>query len=374
MREVLELVALGAGTALVAALAGALALRSLRHASIGKQAAATALVAVVAVGFGAWMGARAMFLSQHDLGALGVLLGAAGAVGVGTAMVLGHRVERVSRGLVELARRIDEPGPRPDRSDEPATPHELASLRRELDDVSRRLDETRARERALDRSRRELVAWVSHDLRTPLAGIRAVVEALEDGVVDDPVTVARYYTTLRVETERLAGLVDDLFELSRTQAGVLALDFERVSLGDVVSDAIAGAAAIAEAKGVRLEGRLRGPPPELAVSSPELLRALRNILVNAIRHTPSDGTVTVEAGCDDHRAYLSVLDTGGGIAPDDLPRVFEVAFRGDPARTPGTGAGLGLAIARGLVEAHRGELTVRNENGGARFTVVLPLA
>lgn len=374
MNETVEVAALGAGTALVAASVGGFALHALRRARIATQAAAVALVAVVAVGFGAWLGARAMFLSEHDLGALGVLLVAAGAVGVGVALVFGRRVEHASRDLAELARGLGEPGSWSKSSGGPAAPQELASLRRELGEVSRRLDEARERERALDRSRRELVAWVSHDLRTPLAGIRAIVEALEDGVVDDPETITRYYTTLRVEADRLGGLVDDLFELSRTQAGVLALDFERVSLGDVVSDAITGAAVMAEAKGVRLEGRLASPPPDLAVSSPELLRALRNILQNAIRHTPSDGTVTVEAGCAKDRAYVSVLDTGGGIASDDLPRVFEVAFRGDAARTPGTGGGLGLAIARGLIEAHRGEVTVRNQNGGACFTVFLPLA
>jgi signal transduction histidine kinase len=155
---------------------------------------------------------------------------------------------------------------------------------------------------------------------------------------------------------------------------VLQLQLQRVSLGDLVSDALAGASPVAAAKGVRLEGHLDGRPAELEVSTSEVLRALRNILENAIRHTPSDGSVTVEAGSDDAGAYVSVIDTGGGISERDLPRIFEVAFRGDAARTPGdAGAGLGLAIARGFVEAHRGDITVRNENGGCRFTVHLPL-
>lgn len=116
-----------------------------------------------------------------------------------------------------------------------------------------------------------------------------------------------------------------------------------------------------------------GQPTELRASPPELLRALRNILENAVRHTPSDGSVVVEAGRDGSDAFVSVLDTGGGIAPNDLSRVFEVGFRADPARTHGEGTGLGLAIARGLVEAHEGEIEVANENGGARFTVRLPV-
>lgn len=372
--ETLQLVALAAGTAAVAAAVGALVLHTLRTRTIGVQAAAVALVAVVAVGVGAWAGAQAMFLSDHDLGALAVMLLAAGAVGVVAALLLGRRVGRVSRSLAEVARTLGDGTRNGAAGSAVPAPQELARLREELELTSTRLDEARARERALDASRRELVAWVSHDLRTPLAGIRAVIEALEDGVVDDPETIARYHTTVREEADRLAALVDDLFELSRTQAGVLRLHLERVSLGDLVSDAIAGAAAVAAAKGVRLEGRLDGKSRSLSVSAPEVLRALRNILENAIRHTPSDGTVVVEAGFDAGNAYVSVVDSGGGIPDPDLPRVFDVAFRGDAARTPGTGAGLGLAIARGLVEAHRGEITVRNENGGACFTVRLPLS
>ncbi len=136
--------------------------------------------------------------------------------------------------------------------------------------------------------------------------MRAIVEALEDGVVDDEVTVTRYLQTLREEVDHLAALVDDLFELSRTQAGALRLQFERVSLGDLVSDVLAGSAPVAAAKNVRLEGRLVGPPPELDVSAPEVLRALRNLLENAIRHTPSDGSVVVEAGVDDDDSRVRV--------------------------------------------------------------------
>jgi signal transduction histidine kinase len=373
MNETFELVLLAAGTAAVAAVVGALVLRTLRRWSLGAQAAAVAVVAVVGVGAGAWAGARAMFLSEHDLWALGVILVAAGAVGVASALLLGRRVGAASDALVGVARRLGDGDARP-AGPGPAAPQELSRLHRELELTSQRLEQARTREQALDSSRRELVAWVSHDLRTPLSGIRAIVEALEDGLVDDPQTVGRYYAILRREADRLAELVDDLFELSRAQAGVLQLQLERVSLGDLVSDALAGASPIAAAKGVRLEGHLDGPPAELEVSTSEVLRALRNILENAIRHTPSDGSVTVEAGSDDAGAFVSVVDTGGGIPERDLPRVFEVAFRGDAARTPGAaGAGLGLAIARGFVEAHRGDITVRNEDGGCRFTVRLPL-
>jgi signal transduction histidine kinase len=206
--------------------------------------------------------------------------------------------------------------------------------------------------------------------------MRAIVEALQDRIVSDPETVDRYLATLHDEVGRLSGLVDDLFELSRTRAGALRLQFQRVSLADVVSDALASSAPIAAEKRVTLEGRMVGPPPELDISTPEVLRVLRNLLENAIRHTPSDGSVVVEAGLDEGTrewAYVTVRDAGGGLEDDELTRIFEVGYRHDGARTPGGGAGLGLAIAKGFVEAHRGEIGVRNELDGASFTVRLPL-
>ncbi len=374
--DALELIAIACGTALGAAAVGGVAQFVLRRRSVGSQLVTVALTTVGAVALGAWVAARAMFLSGHGLGALLVVLVAAGTVGVATAGILAGRVVGASSALVEATRALGTDRERGQERSHDATatgPSELARLAEELEATSARLEEARRRERSLDASRRELIAWVSHDLRTPLAGIRALVEALEDGVVDDAETVRRYHRTLREEADRLAGLIDDLFELSRTQAGVLQLHLERVSLSDVVSDALAGSAPIAAAKRVELRGVLRDQVPELDAAAPELLRALRNILENAIRHTPSDGTVIVEAGVEAGRAFVSVLDDGGGIPEHDLDRVFDVAFRGDPART-GEGAGLGLAIARGLVEAHHGEISVRNENGGCRFTVRLPVA
>jgi signal transduction histidine kinase len=254
---------------------------------------------------------------------------------------------------------------------------ELAALGRDLDASHQRLVDSRDRERALEASRRELIAWVSHDLRTPLAGIRAMTEALEDGIVADPPTVTRYYGQIRREADRLAGMVDDLFELSKVQAGALHLSMSRVTLADLVSDTLATATPIARAKGIRLQGRAEAPLP-LRVDVGEVSRALCNLVVNAIRHTPSDGTIEVVAGGDRGRAYVAVRDACGGIPAADLDRLFDVGFRGTTARTPGPdgGAGLGLAIARGIVEAHRGAISVANEpeRGGCRFTVMLPVA
>ena len=377
IHDAIELAAIAAGVTILVLAVGALAVGSVRRRSSSAQIVTLTLSSVVGVTAGAYAASRAMFISQHDLTALVVVLVSADVVAIAGGYLLGRRIGHASRALVAAARRIgDDDTEIPD----PITrfvPSELLELESELSAAQARLDEARTRQLTLEASRRDLVAWVSHDLRTPLAGMRAIVEALEDGVVDDPATVQRYLRTMREQVDHLAALVDDLFELSRTQAGVLRLQFERVSLGDLVSDVLAGSAPVAAAKRVNLEGRLVGPPTELEVSAPEVLRALRNLLENAIRHTPSDGSVIVEAGIDDARpqfAYVAVRDTGGGVPVEDLARIFEVAFQGDRARTPGTGAGagLGLAIAKGFVEAHQGQLDVRNDADGATFTIRLP--
>ncbi|MEP6624548.1 MAG: histidine kinase dimerization/phospho-acceptor domain-containing protein, partial [Acidimicrobiia bacterium] len=309
-RDAFELIGIAAGAAAVAVLLGLPLLAALRRRSYAVQVSVLALVIVAAIALGVFAAARAMFIAQHDLAVIEVVLVAVATVGVTAAVVLGGRLAATSSALVEATRRI---GSSDVGLATPVSgPSELARLADELDLMEQRLDDARRRERAVEESRRELVAWVSHDLRTPLAAIRAMVEALEDGVVADPVTVARYHALMRVETERLTALVDDLFELSRTQAGALRLQLERVSLGDLVSDAIAGVAPVADAKGVRLVGRMDGPAPEVYVSTPEVLRALRNVLENAIRHTPADGSVMVEAGAEDHdHVYVSVIDSGG---------------------------------------------------------------
>ena len=370
--DTIQLSVMAGGGALAAGAVGALSLHALRRRSIAAQSVVVAFAALGAVSAGALLAARGMFISTHDLAALVVVLFAAATVGLAIAFLLGRRVGEASRNLSVAARGVAEG--EPSRFAGESEPRELASLARELDQMRVKLEETRARERAMDSSRRELVAWVSHDLRTPLAGIRAMAEALEDGVVADRDTVRRYYRNLRQETDRLAHLVDDLFELSRINAGALSLNFTPVSLADLVSDALAGASALAEIKGVKLEGEVsESLVVEASVS--EFSRVLHNLLENAIRHTPSKGSVSLQAGLADGHAVVTVSDECGGIPETDLDRVFDLAFRGKAARTPDSngGAGLGLAIARGIVEAHNGGIEVQNLAPGCRFTVRLPL-
>ena len=238
--------------------------------------------------------------------------------------------------------------------------------------------EARARERAAEASRRELVAWISHDLRTPLAGIRAMAEALADGVVDKPNEICGYAGRIRTEAERLSGMIDDLFELSRITAGALRLSLSAVALQDVVGEAVAVEGVVAAHKRVTLCAEANTWPVVLG-SDPELARVVRNLLSNAIRHTPADGTVAVQVDIEGDNALLRVDDSCGGIPEHELDRVFDVAFRGTSARTPDSdteqpaGAGLGLAITRGLVEAHQGTIRAENYGMGCRFEVRLPL-
>jgi signal transduction histidine kinase len=341
-RDVVSIILVALAAAVGVAVPGAIAHRLLRGRSITAHillllavTLGTALAGVVAV-------ARGMFISEHDLRVLTMVLAIAGAVSLGMGVWLGRRLASDAMWA----------------------------------------DEARSRERQIEASRRDLVAWVSHDLRTPLAGMRAMAEALEDGVVTDEPTVAEYHRRIRVETDRMTQLVDDLFELSRINAGALRLTIGNVALGDVVSDALASAAPVATAKRIELRTADTSQWPTVLGSEPELARVVANLLRNAIRYTPSDGTITISGGRDELGGWLAVTDNCGGIPEDDLPRVFDVAFRGEAARTPrsrnndhdGGGGGLGLAIVRGLVEAHRGEVAVSNQADGCRFLVRLPVA
>jgi signal transduction histidine kinase len=301
------------------------------------------------------------------------LMAIAGLAGLAVALFVGRRLTKASRALSSAVHGVGESGVYV--APQLTLPTELSDLSAELTAAHERLAQARSRERALEASRRELVAWVSHDLRTPLAGLRAMAEALEDQVVVDPREVSNYHSQIRREVDRLTLMIDDLFELSRIHAGALRLSKRMVGLEDLVAEVVASAEPVARSKGVRLTGAaVRGMP--VYVDAAEMGRALRNLVTNAIRHTPADGVVDVLAEVQSGMACVTVSDACGGIPPDDLPRVFDVAFRGESARTPGpqSGGGLGLSIARGIVEAHSGQIAVRNAGPGCQFLIRLPLA
>ena len=230
----------------------------------------------------------------------------------------------------------------------------------------------------LEVSRRTLIASVSHDLRTPLASMRAMVEALNDGIVSEPETVSRYLRTIQNETLHLTTLIDDLFELSQIDAGALQLHVEPASLSDLLSDALESMSAQAERKQIQIESHIEGDLPRVPLDAPRMQRVLYNLIQNAIRHTPTDGTITLTLRGNPGGVELTVADTGEGIPGADLPHIFDRFYRGEPARTRDSssaapGAGLGLAIAKGIVEAHGGSISASSTPGtGAVFKVVLP--
>lgn len=391
-----------AGFALVGSVAATVVIALLARVGHGTSLLGRLLVvgamATGSTAAGVGLSARAMFISGHDLGVLAVVLVVSAALASAGALVISGRVAEEADHLARLARRLGTLGPLDrettgaDLSDdgsprtEPADPApsspihsaELRSVAAELQTAHDRLDMARRRALALDTSRRELVAWVSHDLRSPIASVRAMAEALEDGVVDDPESITRYHHSIRTEAERLGTLVDDLFELSRISSGVAATaDADLVPLDELLIDVVEGAGGAADTRGIALAHRLAAEEAPLVPG--DMRRVLRNLVDNAIAATGAGGQVTVVGRLDhldgaDHPAVtLDVTDECGGIDDTHLPRLFDVGYRADAARRRDGGGGLGLAIARGLLEAHQGRISVANDGPGCRFTVSLPL-
>lgn len=337
-------------------------------------------VVATAASIGALIGnTRAMFLTKGDEYVTVSVACLAGLMAAFAAIFMARRFTRdseVIHAAVDALRAGQLPA-----QDGRQLSGELRRLRAELDSTAQTLAETRDRERALEASRRELVAWVSHDLRTPLAGLRAMAEALEDGIAESP---DRYHKQMRIEVDRLAGMVDDLFEISRLQAGAPRARTDRVNLDDLVSDCVAALEPVAKLQRVQLvrEASITGcDTQEVVGNSAELNRAITNLLINAIRHSAPDTTVAIGVssaiGDSGPAVRVRVRDQCGGIAAHDLPRLFDVGYRGQQARTPspdlGGRAGLGLAITRGIITAHLGIVAVNNTADGCEFTVQLPL-
>ena len=348
------------GTTLVVGLVTASGLR--RLPSLRLQLVALALLALVLPLAAVLVSGVVMFTSAHDLTVLAVAVGAATAALVAALLLAGSihgAIERVRGASValasgDLAARAVEDGP-----------VEVAQLAASVNEMAVNL------ERLFD-ARRQLVAWASHDLRTPLANMQAMLEALEDGVGDPE----RYLPALREQTRTLSQLVDDLFELARIDAGVLTLELRDAPVVALVRSCLRGLEAEAEARGVTMSAETNGEDASVRCAPEKVERVLLNLLTNALRHTPSDGTVAVVVKPMDREVQLSVEDTGEGLPEDGSQRLFERFWRGDAARSRSTGgSGLGLAIARGLVEAQGGRIWAENRpEGGARISFTLPRA
>ncbi len=239
---------------------------------------------------------------------------------------------------------------------------EVTRLAREVEAMVDRLARTEA-------ARNDLVAAVSHDLRTPITSLRLLVEALDDEVIDER-DRAEYLSRLRTHVAALAALIDDLFELSRLQAGDLRWSMARVQLGELVGETVE---AMRRDDVARLVVDVPGDLALARAAPEQIQRVLFNLIQNAIRHTPADGSVTVRAAAADGGVEVEVADTGSGIADGDRERVFDAFFQGGPSAARGTGgAGLGLAISRAIVEAHGGRIWLDPSVAGTSVRFTLP--
>ncbi|GAA3277474.1 sensor histidine kinase KdpD [Paenarthrobacter aurescens] len=356
-------------------------LRLLRRASVLAQICLVVVATVAVLVAGMVSAFNAMFISARDLEVMWYILATASAVAVALSLMLGAGVSRNAAHLVDAARRLGrgetlEHTVGEGRGSAPAMTSELAELAQELEASSRSLAESRRREAAIETARRELVSWISHDLRTPLASMRAMTEALEDGMASD---VQGYYRKIIGQTEQMTAMVNDLLELSKIQAGTLRLRAEPLDLYDLVSDAISDLAPLAAQRGIRLDGG--GDRECMAVADgPSLARAVRNIVLNAILYSAPDSEVHISVGRGiEGNAVIAVEDHCGGLPEEDLPYLFETGWQKDPARRTTealhgsySGAGIGLSMVAGIVKAHGGSVTVHNIDGGCRFALSLP--
>jgi signal transduction histidine kinase len=368
--ELAHLALLMLPSAVITALAAAGLRRFLVRAPVAAVLVAVAVIAVlVAVANLAVLGAL-MFVDPHDAVMVGVLLAYAAASGVAAALVVARSTTRAVGRLADTARLLGD-GDLRARVGALGAGEELQTLARALDDTARRLEVSLAREHEAENRRRDLVTAVSHDLRTPLAGLRAMVEAIQDEVVTDPPTLRRYIGEMQSSVASLVRLVDELFEFVQLDTAEIELEARHAALEDVVESAASACHAQAAEKGLIVETRLG--EAAAVPCSPRLTRVLQNLLQNAIRHTPADGTVRIEANFLSSGVQVVVADQGDGIPIEAIDKIFEPFWRGDTTRST-EGAGLGLAIAKRIVESLGGRIGVESEpRTGTRFAIELPI-
>jgi signal transduction histidine kinase len=322
--------------------------------------------------FNVWFSAQMMFASQHDLLLAIVLLVFAG----GMAMALGYFLSSTLTDRIGQLKHAADSLARGDLSTRVAIGgrDEVAALGAAFNQMATQLQASDEKQRELESLRTDLIAWASHDLQTPLASIRAILEALSDGVVEDPKMVERYHKTARREIQSLSLLIDDLFQMAQLDAGGLPLHRADASLADLVSDTLESFSELAARQGVTLGGSVDPGVDPVRMDTQRIGRVLNNLIGNALRHTPAGGEVEVRARRAGSNVEVTVRDSGEGIRSEDLPRVFERFYRGEKSRSRATGgSGLGLAIAQGIVRAHGGEMRAESAPGqGTRFIFILP--
>lgn len=319
-----------------------------------------------------WAIAQLMFASPHDLALVVVLLLFAFVIATTFGVLVARHIAEGMKQLANEAQRVAG-GDLSARMDVLGK-DELAQAAASFNEMAQQLEHAAAQRQEVEKLRRDLIAWTSHDLRTPLTSIRAMVEALHDGVVSDEETTHRYYRTIRADIIALNELIDNLFELAQLDTGSLKLEMFPHSLHDLISDTLESFQAVAQQKGITLCGQVAADVDPVTLNAQKVGRVLGNLISNALQYTPAGGMVQVSAQRQTQGVTVRVQDSGVGFDPQDLPRVFEQFYRGEEARTRSTGgAGLGLAIAKGVVEAHRGRIWAENvATGGAQVSFLLP--
>jgi signal transduction histidine kinase len=319
-----------------------------------------------------WFSARMMFASDHDLLLAVILLVFAS----GIAMVLGYFLSTTVTERIQLLKSAAEKLAGGDLQTRVPVQgrDEVAGLAVTFNQMAEQLQAADQKQRELESLRRDLIAWVSHDLQTPLTSMRAILEALSDGVVEDPETVKRYLNTAQRDVQNLSALIDDLFQMAQLDAGGFPLQRAEASLGDLISDTLESFTELAKQQEITLEGNVDLDVDPVLMDTQAIGRVMNNLIGNSLRHTSNKGRISVWVRRTTQGVEVTVSDTGAGIHAEDLPHIFERFYRGEKSRNRGTGGvGLGLAIARGIVQAHGGSIRVESQIGkGTQFTFYIP--
>ncbi len=335
----------------------------------------TIILTVLLIFINVWVTAQHMFIEPHDLALTTGLLVFAGM----TAITFGYFIssamtdsirdmatatEKLASG--DLTTRLEVHGN-----------DELANLGKAFNWMASSLQQIDEQKRMLEQTRRDMIAWISHDLRTPLASMRVMIEAMTDGVVDDPETTTRYLKNTQNEIQHLSRMIDSLFELAQLDTGQVNLDIQMASLRDLISDTLGSMIAHAKQQNVDLAGEVDDMVDPIYIAPDKIQRVLYNLVHNAILYTPPQQKITLTARPSGDEVRVDVHNSGASIASEELPHIFDSFYRGERSRTKNTtghrGAGLGLAIARGFVEAHGGKIWVESSpDTGTTFSFTLP--
>lgn len=336
---------------------------------------ATILLAVLLIMLNVWVTVRLMFISEHDSIITAALLLFAGILamlfGLFVASTMTTRITALSKAADQLA------AGRLDTRLAVSGNDELAALARRFNWMAESLQQIDEQKRQVEQTRRDLIAGVSHDLRTPLTSIRAMLEAIQDGVAEDPATTNRYINTSLAEINNLSHLIDDLFQLAQFDAGHVDISFENASLNDLISDLVSSMSAKAKKHYIKITYDVDIAIDPVYMAPDKIQRVLYNLLDNAIRYTPAYGEVTLRAFAQNDHVCVAVHNTGDAIDPTHLPRIFESFYRGESSRVQAEdghrSTGLGLAIAQRFIEIHRGKIEVDSRpNHGTTFSIAIP--